>query len=72
MKCKNCGHKIEEAIKWWKKEGKKYSKKWSGFRHIRQPFAIGSLSFTGRKEFNHFKRCFCGCDKPEPEEVQRR
>ena len=67
MKCKNCNHKLEEAVDEWKKIAKKYTKSWSGFWHTRQSYAIGSLGFTGRKQFMYMKKCFCSCIKPELE-----
>ena len=61
MKCKNCRHKLEEAVDDWKKIARKYTKNWSGFWHKRQPYAIGSLGFRGRKQFMYLKKCRCGC-----------
>jgi hypothetical protein len=69
MKCKNCGHKLEEAVDDWKKEGKKYYPNWSGYWHFREHYAVGSLGFRGRRLFNYLKKCHCSCTKPEPEVI---
>lgn len=64
MLCKNCGHEIEKSVEYWKEQGMPYS-------HKRKNYEIHSLGFTGKKQINYLKTCFCGCKKPEPKESEK-
>ena len=66
MKCKNCGHKLEEAkSKLMQEFGAKYY-------HVRNQHENGWLGFKIKKTIKHFELCHCGCTKPEPTEMEER
>ncbi len=65
IKCLKCKHKIEQAHPYYKTESKKWDKHWNGYFHSRNPYAVYSLGFVGRKYIIHNKTCFCGCKNPE-------
>ena len=71
MKCKNCGHHIFKGIKFWALLGCEApreipTKHWFS----KKEKAKYEKKFGELKNTSTSVKCFCGCEKPEPAELE--